>query len=56
VYREEVKAALVAGIPKLPSDLLGGGHRLFLLVVAPACGSAALPDHVLSPDSPVGQA
>ena len=53
---KQVEAALLPGAPELPSDLLGGGHRLFLLVVTPACRSAALPDHLLSPDFPVGQA
>ena len=53
VGRDEI-AALLARIPEHDSDLPGGGGRVFLLLVAPACRGAALPDHLLSPDVPVG--
>ena len=56
VHGQKVQAAFLPGLAQQPSELLGGGDRPYILVVAPASSSAAGPDHVLSPHCPVAQA
>ena len=56
MHGQQVEPTLLAGVPEQATDLLGRGDRLLFLVVAPTGCSAAWPDHVLSPDCPLGQA
>jgi hypothetical protein len=50
---QQFEALLFTGAAQQRADLLSDGRRFFLLFVTPAGGPAALPDHQLSPDSPL---